>query len=169
MKCSFFQPPVVSILLYECTTATTQECCERYWKSPGGSTPQRSSCTATYHPSRKLSKLDEADMQGHCWRSKDGFVEDELQWTTSHGRVKAGRSARTRYCSSVPIRDVALKTCQKQWMSGEKGSGRSIVMVQHNDNDDDRYSIFESPRILLIYLTTNFRGEKQWDNTLLQI
>ena len=31
--------------------------------SPGGSTPQNSSCTATYHPSRKLSKLDESDMQ----------------------------------------------------------------------------------------------------------
>ena len=26
-------------------------------------TPQSSSCTATYHPSRKLSKLDEPDKQ----------------------------------------------------------------------------------------------------------
>ena len=26
-------------------------------------TPQSSSCTATYHPSRKLSKLDEPDMR----------------------------------------------------------------------------------------------------------
>ena len=42
--------------------ATTQECCEQYWTSPGGSTPQSSSSTATYHPSRKLSKLDEPDM-----------------------------------------------------------------------------------------------------------
>ena len=31
-------------------TATTQECCEQYWTSPGGSTPQSNSCTATYHP-----------------------------------------------------------------------------------------------------------------------
>ena len=29
----------------------------------GGNTPQSSSCTATYLPSRKLSKLDEPDMQ----------------------------------------------------------------------------------------------------------
>ena len=29
----------------------------------GGNTPQRSSCTNTDHPSRKLSKLDELDMQ----------------------------------------------------------------------------------------------------------
>ena len=43
--------------------ATTQECCEQYWPSPGGNTPQDSSCTATDHLSRKLSKLDEPDMQ----------------------------------------------------------------------------------------------------------
>ena len=35
--------------------ATTQKCGEQYWKSPGGRTPQSKSCTATYHPSRKLS------------------------------------------------------------------------------------------------------------------
>ena len=75
MKRSFFQAAVVSLLLYGCTTwtlnkrmeksltATTQECSEQYWTSPGGNTPQSSSYTATYHPSRKLSKLDELDMQ----------------------------------------------------------------------------------------------------------
>ena len=30
---------------------------------PGSSTPQSSSCMATYQPSWKLSKLDEPDMQ----------------------------------------------------------------------------------------------------------
>ena len=75
MKRSFFQAAVVSILLYGCTTwtltkewrksltATTQEYCEQYWKSPGGNTPQSNSYMATYHPSQKLSKLDEPDMQ----------------------------------------------------------------------------------------------------------
>ena len=37
--------------------------CEQFWTSPGGNTPQSSSCTATYLPSGKLSKLDEPDMQ----------------------------------------------------------------------------------------------------------
>ena len=37
-------------------------CCEQYW-TLGGNTPQSSNCTATYHPSQKLSKLDEPDMQ----------------------------------------------------------------------------------------------------------
>ena len=44
-------------------TAITQECCEQYWTSPGGNTPQSPNYTATYLPSRKLSKLDEPDMQ----------------------------------------------------------------------------------------------------------
>ena len=75
MKRSFFQAAVMPIVLYGCTTwtltkrmektltATTQECWEQFWTGPGGSTPQNSSCTATYHPSRKLSKLDEPDMR----------------------------------------------------------------------------------------------------------
>ena len=42
-------------------TAITQECCEQYWTSPGGNTPQNCNYMATYHPSRKLSKLDELD------------------------------------------------------------------------------------------------------------
>ena len=43
--------------------ATTQECLGQYWTGPGGNTPQSSRYTATYHPSRKLFKLDELGMQ----------------------------------------------------------------------------------------------------------
>ena len=39
------------------------ECCEQYWTSPGGNTPQGTNATATFLPSRKLPKLDEPDMQ----------------------------------------------------------------------------------------------------------
>ena len=42
------------------------------------------------------------------------------------------------YSSSVPIRYVALRTCRKQWMikkGDEKGSGISVLMVQHDDDD----------------------------------
>ena len=75
MKHSFFQAPVVSILLYGCTTwtvtnvwrkslmAITQECCEVYWINPEGNTPENISCTANYHLSQKLSKLDEPVMR----------------------------------------------------------------------------------------------------------
>ena len=54
-----------------------------------------SSCTATYNPSQKLSKLDEPDMWGHWWRSTDYLISDVLLWTLSHGWAKGGRPART--------------------------------------------------------------------------
>ena len=73
---------------------TIQECCEQYWTSPGGSTPQSSNCTATYSPSRKLSKFDELDMQNTA--GEVGMTScDVLLWTPSHGWAKAGRPAKT--------------------------------------------------------------------------
>ena len=72
-------------------TATTQECCEQYWICPGDSTPQRSSYTATYYPSRKLSNLDTRDTAGEVW---DELMSDVLS-TPSHGRAKARRPPRT--------------------------------------------------------------------------
>ena len=71
-------------------TATTLECCEEYRTSSGGSSLQSSSCTATYHPSRKRTRHAE-----HCWGSRDEHISDILLWTPSHGRAKAGRPART--------------------------------------------------------------------------
>ena len=44
------------------------------------------------------------------------------------------------YNSSVLIQDVALKTDQEQWMKetgDERGSGRSMLAAQHDDEDDD--------------------------------
>ena len=46
--------------------AITQECCEQYWTSPGDNTLQGINYTATYLTSRKLSKLDEPDMQDNA-------------------------------------------------------------------------------------------------------
>ena len=75
MKRSFFQAAIMSILLYGCTTWMRTKRREKkldgnYTRmlqailtGTGGNTPQSSSYTATYHQSRKLSKLDEPDMQ----------------------------------------------------------------------------------------------------------
>ena len=44
------------------------------------------------------------------------------------------------YSSSVPIRDVALRTCRKQWTIGkgsERGSGISVLIARHDNDDDD--------------------------------
>ena len=44
------------------------------------------------------------------------------------------------YNSSVPIHDVALKTCRKRWTiekGSRKGSGISVLMARHDDDDND--------------------------------
>ena len=43
----------------ESFTEIAQECYELYWTSPRGNITQSSCCMATYHPSRKPSKLDQ--------------------------------------------------------------------------------------------------------------
>ena len=43
------------------------------------------------------------------------------------------------YSSYVRIRDVALKTCQRQWTigrSGKRGSGLFVLAARHDDDDD---------------------------------
>ena len=102
IKRCFFQAAVVSILLYERNTWTLTKRMEK--KLDGNYTRmlrailnkswmQNSSGTATYHPSRKLFKLNEPDI--HFWRSRDELISDVLLLTLSHGRAKAGWPATT--------------------------------------------------------------------------
>ena len=49
------------------------------------------------------------------------------------------------YSSSVRIRDVSLKTCQRRWTlgrSGEGGSGISVLAAGHDDDEDDDDDIY---------------------------
>ena len=49
------------------------------------------------------------------------------------------------YSSSVPIRDVALKTYRKQWTiekGSERGSRISVLMARYDDDDDSSRSAF---------------------------
>ena len=46
------------------------------------------------------------------------------------------------FSSSVRIRDVVLKTCQRRWTigrNGERGLGISVLTAWHDDDDDDIY------------------------------
>ena len=48
------------------------------------------------------------------------------------------------YSSFVPIRDVGLKTCRKQWTIGrgdERGPGISVLIARHDDDDDDDFYV----------------------------
>ena len=46
-------------------------------------------------PIMKTIQVGQTRHAEHCWRSKDELISDILQWTPSHGWVKAGRPART--------------------------------------------------------------------------
>ena len=59
------------------------------------------------------------------------------------------------YSSYVRIRDVALKTCWRQWTIGrssERGSGISVLAAQHDD-DDDEVILKLSPFIWALYIS----------------
>ena len=48
------------------------------------------------------------------------------------------------YSGSVPILDVDLRTCRKQWTigrGGERGSGISVLIARHQNDDDKLYLI----------------------------
>ena len=103
VKRSFFQAVVTSILLYGCTTWTLTKRLEK--KLDGNYTRMlRAILNKSWrqHPTRHQLyghlppiKLDEPDIAGHCWRSRDELISDVLLWTPTHGRAKAGRPART--------------------------------------------------------------------------
>ena len=108
MKRSFFQAAVVSILLYGCTTWTLTKRLER--KLDGNYTRMlRAVLNKSWrqHPTRhqlygplappitKTIQVRRTRHAGHCWRSKDELISDELLWTSTYGCAKAGRPART--------------------------------------------------------------------------
>ena len=44
------------------------------------------------------------------------------------------------YNNSMPIQDIAWKTSRERWTietSVERGSGRSMLAAQHDDDDDE--------------------------------
>ena len=130
MKRSFFHAAIVSILLYGYTTWTLTKLMEKkfdgnytrmlraIWNMSGDNTPQSSSYTATYHPSWNLSKLDEPDTRDTAWELwTSSWVK--YYWGPLHmDEWRQDVLFEPTYCSSVPIRHVALKICWKQWQKG---------------------------------------------------
>ena len=97
----------VSILLYGCTTWTLTKRLEK--KLDGNYTrmlrailnkswrqhPTKQQLYGYQPPITKTIQIRRTRHAGHCWRSRDELINDVLLWTPSHGRAKAGRSART--------------------------------------------------------------------------
>ena len=76
-------------------TAITQECCKQYWTGPGDSTPQKQQLYGHLLLVTISMQIRRTRHAGHCWRSRVELLSDVLQWTSSQGRAKAGRSAGT--------------------------------------------------------------------------
>ena len=118
--------------------------CDQYWTGPGGNTQQSSSFKATYHPSRKLSKLNEPDMQ-----DTGGEVDTSSLIIYSYGPLhmaeqKQDDQLEPTYSSSVRIRGVPHRTCRKRWTIGrgvERGSGISVLMARQDDECSTRNNI----------------------------
>ena len=76
-------------------------------------------------PITKTIKFRRTTHAGHCWRSRDEQKQDDQLERT--------------YTSSMRMRNVALRTCQKRWTigkSGERGSGIFVLVAWHDDDDD---------------------------------
>ena len=142
-------------------TAIIQECCEQFWTSPGGNTPQSSSCTATDLPSLKVSTLDESDMQDTVG---EAGTSSEVMFSNGPPHIaeqKQGDQLTPIYSSSVMIQDVALRTYQKRWTircSGETGSGISVLVArQDDDHDDDVLYLVLISNTNISYTVTRFQ------------
>ena len=103
--------------------------------SPRGNTQQSTNYTATYLPSRKLSKLDEPDMQVTAGEAGTSSWEMHPYGPPHMTEQRQDDQLKHTYISSVRIRDVALKTCQRRWTvgrSGERESGISVLAARHD-------------------------------------
>ena len=73
------------------------------------------------------------------------------------------------YNSSVPIQGVVLKTYQERWMietGGERGSGRSVLAAQDDDdvNDTEKIWIFPARARLIVHLNDQFILNRSYVN-----
>ena len=87
-------------------------------------------------PITKTIQVRRSRHAGHCWRSRDQLISDVLLWTPHMAGQKQDDQLELTYNSSVRIRDVALKTCQRRSIgrSGERGSGISVLAARHDDD-----------------------------------
>ena len=107
MKRSFFQAAVALILQYGCTTWTLTKRLEK--KLDGNYTRMlrailnkswrqhltRYQLYGHLPPITKTIQVRRTRHAEHCWRSREELIRDVLLWTSTYGRAKAGRPART--------------------------------------------------------------------------
>ena len=107
MKPSFFQAAVVSLLLYGCTTWTLTKRLEKKLddnyttmlraivNKPWRQHSTRHQLYGQLPPITKTIQVRRTRHAGHCSRRRDELISDILLWTSTYGRAKVGRPART--------------------------------------------------------------------------
>ena len=65
-------------------------------------------------PITKTIQVRRTRHTGHCWRIRDELISNVLLWTPQMAEQKQDGQLEHTYSSSVRIRDVVLKTCQKR-------------------------------------------------------
>ena len=101
-------------------------------------------------PSRKLSKLDEQDVLDTV-----GEVVTYSCGPLHMDEQRLDDQLEPTFNSSVLLQDVALKTYQKRWMierGGRRESGRSMLVMRHDDDDDDVYHHHHHYIYIYIYM-----------------
>ena len=71
--------------------------------------------------------------------SWDELLRDVLPWTLHMDEQRQDDQLEPTHSSFVPIRNVALRTCRKQWTigrCGERGSEISVLIARLDDDDD---------------------------------
>ena len=107
-------------------------------------TPHKTPAVRPLAPIKKTIQVRRARHAGHCWRSKDELSVMYSYGTSHMTKQKQDDQLEHTYSSYVRIRDVAQKTCQKRWMigrSGKRGSGISMLVARHDDDDDSCISL----------------------------
>ena len=114
--------------------AFTQECCERYWTSPGGNTPKKQ--LSGHLPSTmKTIQISRTRHTWRSWRSKEKLITDVLPWNPCIDAQKLVDQLEPIYNNSLPKQDVAWKTCHERWTIGtseQRASAKSVQAVQHD-------------------------------------
>ena len=90
-------------------------------------------------PITKTIQVRRTRHAGYCWRSKDELISDILRGSLHMDQQRQDDLLEPIYNSSVPIQDIALKTSQERWTietGGDRGSGRSVLAMRPDDDDD---------------------------------
>ena len=147
IKRSFFQAPVVSVLLYGCITWTLTKYMEKkldgnyrrilrailneYWRQH----PTKQLLYDHLPPITKTIQVRRTKHAGHYWRSKDELISDVLLWNPSHGWAKVGRLART-YIQQL-CADTRCRLEELPGVMDDRDGRRDRVSVLAAWHDDD--------------------------------